>query len=1082
MKIKTKLLLGLSAKPLIIILLIVVGFIQLNSLTKLSDTTQRNYQLSLLAERIQTGVKNEAISLRDIVIFTDDKQIQREITSLQKEQDSIRQEILKMEITVKSDEQKVLVGELKSTNEKFNDYTEKVVDLISQGNKENAINLIKNTSEPIHDEFLNLISEMTKLFETNMNTSFSNITKDFQQQIWVTSLISLLSVILVTAFVFHTVWTFALRLSKVSGILTNIANGSDLSKKIEVKGTDEIDDIAHSFNRMTETLKEQMAKEQDLLWVKSNSADIITSISGTHNLESLSRTFLSRVVPLLDSYHAVMYAKDNGNQTGEPIYNLLASYASIEGEKHPKTILPGEGLIGQAIQEKRTIVLSDVPSDYIKVRSGLGEAEPRIIYLIPVIFEGDVKAVLEFASFKSFNSIQHTLLAEISDSLGIILDSVFGRIQLARVLEETQVLMEEVQAQSEELQSQQEELRVTNEELEEQTQALRNSEEILQTQQEELEETNAELLEKAKILEEQNKMFELTNREVENARVNLEEKAKQLALNSKYKSEFLANMSHELRTPLNSLLILSKLLADNQTGNLSEKQVKYADTIYSSGSELLTLINDILDLAKIESGKMEVNLGKVFLTDLVDFAESRFRPIANEMNLRFTISLEKDLPPYIHNDEQRLQQVLKNLLANAFKFTHQGEVRFEIRREPDSGISFSVVDTGIGIPKEKQELIFQAFQQSDGTTSRKYGGTGLGLSISREIAELINGEITVISEESKGSKFTLYVRDLDKEDSDFHKQSIPLEEVAVSNEIIEIEQVGTHPISHLSEPEQTQIFEPKRNIMRLLIVAEDLKQRTSLMELIGEKDVIIKAVSSASEAFDVLKVNHFDCMILELGLGETNGFEILEKIKVNEQYESLHVIIYTGRNLTKKEETFLNRFVYSIIIKDTHSPQRLKEELDLLLNSREEQSLINEELEQSINSSHTGLEGKKILLVDDDVRNVYALMSFLEQYNMDITFAENGRESLEVLEKNSDFDLILMDIMMPEMDGYEAIKRIREISHFYNLPIIALTAKAMKEDREKCLEAGASDYIVKPFDPDQLISLIQVWLYQNAVL
>lgn len=1076
MKIKTKLLLGLSAKPLIIILLIVVGLIQLNSLTKLSDTTQRNYQLSLLAERIQTGVKNEAMSLRDIVIFTEDQQIQREITSLQMEQASINEKILKMETIVESDEQVMLVGELKSTNEKFNDYTEKVVNLISQGNKENAINLIKNTSEPIHDEFLNLISEMSKLFETNMNSSFSNVTKDFQQQIWVTSFISLLSVILVTAFVFHTVWTFALRLSKVSGIMTNIANGSDLSKKIEVKGTDEIDDIAQSFNRMTETLEEQMAKEQNILWVKSNSAEIITSISGTHNLESLSRTFLSRVVPLLGSCHAVMYAKDNGNQIGEPIYSLLASYASIGGENHPKTIFPGEGLIGQAILEKRTIVLSDVPSDYIKVRSGLGEAEPRNIYLIPVIFEGDVKAVLEFASFKSFSSIQHTLLSEIIDSLGIILDSVYGRIQLARVLEETQVLMEEIQAQSEELQSQQEELRVTNEELEEQTQALRNSEEILQTQQEELEETNAELYEKAKVLEEQNKMFELTNREVENAREKLEEKAKQLALNSKYKSEFLANMSHELRTPLNSLLILSKLLADNQTGNLSEKQVKYADTIYSSGSELLMLINDILDLAKIESGKMEVHSSMVFLTDLVDFAESRFRPIANEKNLGFTISLEKDLPPYIYNDEQRLQQVLKNLLANAFKFTYQGEVRLEIRMEQDSGISFSVVDTGIGIPKEKQELIFQAFQQADGTTSRKYGGTGLGLSISREIAEIINGEITVISEESKGSKFTLYVSDLDEEDSDFQKQSIPLEEAAVSKESIEIVQVGTHPVSRLSEPEQIQIFEPKRNIMRLLIVVEDLKQRTSLMELIGEKYVIIKAVSSASEAFDVLKVNHFDCMILELGLGETNGFEILEKI--NEQYEGLHVFIYTGRNLTKKEETFLNRYVHSIIIKDTHSPQRLKEELDLLLNSREEQSLINEE-EHSMYSSHPGLEGKKILLVDDDVRNVYALMSFLEQYNMDIIFAENGRESLEVLEKNSDFDLILMDIMMPEMDGYEAIKRIREISHFYNLPIIALTAKAMKEDREKCLEAGASDYIVKPFDPDQLISLIRVWLYQK---
>ncbi|NWQ44411.1 response regulator [Bacillus sp. EB106-08-02-XG196] len=1078
MKIKTKLLLGLSAKPLIIILLIITGLVEINSLAKLNETTQKNYQLSLLAERLHTDVKNEAISLRNIVIFSDNEQIQKELAALQEIQHSINGNIVAMETKVNSDKQKILVGKLKATNEKFNDYTSNVTLLLSQGKKEEAVTLIKNSSATIHNEFLNIVTDMGYQFETNMVSTFSEVTKDFKQQIWASSLISLISVILVTAFVFHTVWTFALRLSKVSGLMTNIAEGSDLSKKIEVKGTDEIDDIAQSFNRMTETLEKQMAKEQNILWVKSNSAEIITSISGTHNLESLSRTFLSKVVPLLDSSHAVMYVKDSGNQIGEPVFKLLASYASIEGENHPKTISPGEGLIGQAIQEKRTIVLSDVPSDYIKVSSGLGEAEPRNIYLIPAIFEGDVKAVLEFASFKSFSSNHHALLAEIIDSLGIILDSVFGRIQLAQVLEETQVLMEEIQAQSEELQSQQEELRVTNEELEEQTQALRNSEEILQTQQEELEETNAELLEKAKILEEQNKKFELTNREVENAREKLEEKAKQLALNSKYKSEFLANMSHELRTPLNSLLILSKLLADNQTGNLSEKQIKYADTIYSSGSDLLTLINDILDLAKIESGKMEVNSSKVFLTDLVDFAESRFRAIANEKNLRFTISLEKDLPPYIYNDEQRLQQVLKNLLSNAFKFTHQGDVRLEIRREFESDIAFSVIDTGIGIPKEKQELIFKAFQQADGTTSRKYGGTGLGLSISREIADLINGDITVTSEENKGSKFTFFVRDFGiEENRDLQKRNTPFEEAAVSRETVEDEE---EIIPHHSQVlEQKQVIEPIRNIMRLLIVDDDLRHRTSLMELIGEKDVIIKAVSSASEAFDVLKVNHFDCMILDLGLGETPGFELLEKIKMNEKYENLHVFIYTGRNLTKKEENFLKRYVHTIIIKDTYSPQRLKDELDLLINSRNEQGLINEELEPNIYSSNTELEGKRILLVDDDVRNVYALMSFLEQYNMDISFAENGRESLEVLEKESNFDLILMDIMMPEMDGYEAIKRIRAFSHFNNLPIIALTAKAMKEDREKCLEAGASDYIVKPFDPDQLISLIRVWLYQK---
>nr|WP_263323112.1 response regulator [Neobacillus sp. Marseille-Q6967] len=1081
MKIKTKLLLGLSTIPILILLLIAVGFFQIANLRELSVSTEKNYQLSLLAERIQTEVKNEAISLRNIVIFNDQDIVQRELNSLQKESKTVSENIILLESMVNTEEQKVMVENLRETNQKFNDYREQVTELVSQGKRAEALELINSNADLIHNEFFKVISDLSNHFENNMKTSFTSTSQEFELQIWITSLISLLFAIIVTMYMYRTVWSIAIRLSKVSNVMKKVASGStDLSTKVQVLSNDEIDEIGSSFNQMTQSLEHQREKEQGLTWIKSNIADITTSLSGIQDLAALSQTFLSKVVPLMNSSHAVFYCKDGDLPDDQSNFKLLSSYATQEKGIYPEIFQVGEGLMGQVVLEKSAIILTDVPSDYLRVTSGLVEAAPVNIYVIPVIFEDDVKGVIELASFKPFSLNQQIFLEETISSLGIILESLMGRIRLANLLEETQVLMEEVQAQSEELQSQQEELRVTNEELEEQTQALRESEHILQVQQEELEQTNLELKEKAEILEQQNEMFEITNKEVEKARAELEEKAKQLALSSKYKSEFLANMSHELRTPLNSLLILSKLLADNAEGNLSDKQVKYSKTIYSSGNDLLMTINDILDLAKIESGKMLVNPNKVLISELVEFAESRFRPIANEKKIGFNIVLKDHLPSSIYSDEQRLQQVLKNLLSNAFKFTHHGEVTLEISWDSQSMFSFAIIDTGIGIPKEKQELIFEAFQQADGTTNRKYGGTGLGLSICREIASLLKGKIVVESEEGKGSKFSFYVANFEGEVMPENQEyTLTIKETASTKEIVENQTEGLSSLSFPSKSKPNLIIEPNGNIKRLLIVDDDLRQRNSLMELIGEKDVIIKAVSSGKEAIEELKVNKFDCMILDLGLGDTNGFDLLEKI--NKTSENLYVFIYTGRDLTIREELFLKKYAHTIIIKDAHSPQRLIDELELFIKPNKDEMLINSEVEQVQTAAQAGLEGKRVLLVDDDVRNVYALMSLLEQYNMEITFAENGRECLEVLEKNIDFDLILMDIMMPEMDGYDAIRGIRELRHFDTLPIIALTAKAMKEDREKCLEAGASDYIVKPFDPDQLISLIQVWLYQKAI-
>lgn len=1080
MKIRTRLLLAFSTIPIIVLLLIGMGWSQVSILMKISNALENEYDLTLTAEQIHIEVKNEAISLRNIVIYKDTNSVQKELLNLQKESDSVNQNIGLLETNVKTTKQINMVKELKQTNNSFNAYLDNVIKLTSQGKKEEAIQLINNNSHSIQTKFLDVISTIATNFENEMKASLSHSTQNFKSQIIAGSTISLILIIFLMVFIFRSIWSIASRLNNVSSVMGDVANGSaDLSTRVKVKSNDEIDDVAISFNKMVHSLEEQLEREQSLIWIKSNLAEISTDLNGKHDLESLSQTFLTKAVPLVESAHAVLYVKEMDEKVEEPVYKLFASYALKERKHLTNVFRKGEGLIGQAVLEKKPIILTNVPSDYIQVKSGLGESPPLNIYVLPICFEGDVKAVLELASFKPFDTVQQSFLEELVGVSGIIFESVMGRIQLAKLLEESQTLMEEVQAQSEELQSQQEELRASNEELEEQTQALRQSEEKLQVQQEELEQINAELKEKAEGLEEQNRKFEVTNREVEKARAELEEKARQLALSSKYKSEFLANMSHELRTPLNSLLILSKLLSDNLDGNLSEKQVEYSKTIYSSGNDLLTIINDILDLAKIESGKMDVNPSRIPIKDIVNYVEETFRPVANEKNLNLNIVLTDRLPNVIFSDIQRLQQVLRNLLSNAFKFTHKGEVTLKI--DFDQRFIFSVMDTGIGISKEKQELIFQAFQQADGTMSRRYGGTGLGLSICREISMLLGGMVFVESEEGRGSAFTFEVDDyhIDKID---HPPFIhmDMDEVAVTKEVMEVEKEQNTKKSSspgLANPSKSSSFEPNTYIKRLLIVDDDMKQRNSLMEFIGEKNVVIKAVSSGAEAIEELKVNQFDCMVLDLGLSDTTGFELLEKIKANEEYDNLKVFIYTGKELTSKEELNLNKYAHTIIIKDAHSPQRLKDELELYLNAASGELDVNVQLEEE-SVKLAGLEGKRVLLVDDDVRNVYALSSILEIYGMDITFAENGKEGLDLLETKDGFDLVLMDIMMPEMDGYEAIRRVREDSKFKDLPIIALTAKAMKEDREKCMEVGASDYIVKPVDPEQLISLIRVWVYQ----
>jgi CheY-like chemotaxis protein/signal transduction histidine kinase/HAMP domain-containing protein len=1006
----------------------------------------------------------------------------------------------------------------------------------------------------------------------------------------------------------------------------------DLTRTITVEAKGELDELKQNINQMIANLKETTEKNAEQDWLKTNLAKFSRMMQGQKDLESISRLIMSELTPLVGAHHGAFFLLDNDANNRE-LLKLIASYAYKARKTVSNRFRPGEGLVGQAALEKKPILLTGVPDDYIAISSGLGEAPPRNIIVLPVLFEGEVKAVIELASFLPFSQIHQVFLDQLSESVGVVINMIAANMRTEELLMQSQKLTEELQNQSKELQQQQEELRRTNVELEAQARTLKASEEALRDQQEELQQVNEELEEKASLLAEQNRKVEQKNAEVEAARHELEEKAEQLAVSSKYKSEFLANMSHELRTPLNSLLILSKLLVDNKDGNLTEKQVEYAQTILASGTDLLNLINDVLDLSKVEAGKMEVNPTDLYLKDVAGYVERTFRPVAEEKKLELTINVEGDVPEKLWTDGQRLQQVLKNLLSNAFKFTHEGGVTLTVRQadksrrfqnhvldEADQVIAFAVSDTGIGVPKDKQKLIFEAFQQADGTTSRKYGGTGLGLNISREIARLLGGEIRVESTENEGSTFTLFLPrqwpGSDEEGNEFdsddnsgggyqfdederggargasaprpasatataERRRKPRDpaEVGIQDDRSSIEpgdrvvliiendppfarilldmarekgfkalvaldgetgvelvrefrpdavtldidlpgidgwtvldrlkhspdtrHIPVHivsgigkrqrglrqgALSYLEKPVSKEALDSAferistflaEGVKRLVVVEDDEKQRKSIVELVGEEDVEIVAVATAEEALRELSGRHYDCMVLDLGLAGMDGFKLLEQVKGNESMQELPIIIYTGKELTQQEETQLRRYAETIIVKDAKSPERLLDETALFLH-RVESKLPDQKrrLLEHLHASDSAFTGKKVMVVDDDVRNIFSLTSVLESQGMAVVFAENGRDALKVLEQNPDVDLVLMDVMMPEMDGYETTQAIRKLPGFETLPVISLTAKAMKGDREKSIASGASDYITKPVDTDQLLSLMRVWLYR----
>ena len=944
-------------------------------------------------------------------------------------------------------------------------------------------------------------------------------------------------------------------------------------------------------------IREKSALLERENWIREGQNQLSVQMRGEKSLDQLASDIAGFVTKYVGAQVGAVYVAQEGR------YRLSGHYAYRKQEGVPDTFSVGEGLVGQAAADGKVILLDDVPEGYVLVGSGLGQTRPRHIVAVPCLFSEEVNAVIELASLKPLSEQQRDFLDRISGAVGIATQTAQSRARQKELLEETQ-------QQAEELQAQQEELRTTNEELEEQTRRLKESEERLRAQQEEMEVTNEEL-------EEKNDLLQRQKEEVETARVQLQEKAEEVALASKYKSEFLANMSHELRTPLNSLLILARDLADNREGNLTGDQIESAEVIHGSGSDLLDLINEILDLSKIEAGRMEVHPSAIRTEDLAQELRASFRHMAEEKGLTLDIQITPDAPERIKSDRQRVTQVLRNLMSNAVKFTDRGSITVlfsegasaghdrpmdgkgadDRRSDPDNILKISVADTGIGISKAQQKAIFEAFQQGDGSTSRQYGGTGLGLSISRELARLLGGEIRLESEPGKGSTFTLYlpvngpkaaerssriqehpepksarphvtdrkphvataqssipddrgdIADSDRlilviEDDttfasllrdtcrergykcivacdgdgglalarehepngilldiqlpgldgwsvlaalkeDMQTRHIPIHVISVEGTSTDAVKKGA--IGHATKPITREELDVVLNRIaatsdatrrRVLLVEDSNEMRESVRNLIGGEDVHLEEVTTGNEAIQALRENAYACVILDLGLPDMSGGDILDHLQ-SEGVRLPPVIIHTSKELTEDQEMDLREYAETIVIKDVRSQERLLDEVSLFLHR-----VVNrmpEEKKQIIRSLHEAdslLADKKVLIVDDDMRTTFALSKLLGQRGMQTVKAANGEQALAALEREPDIDVVLMDIMMPVLDGHETMRRIRKQEQWRTLPIIALTAKAMPDDRSKCIESGANEYLSKPINKDRLISTLRVWLYR----
>jgi len=970
------------------------------------------------------------------------------------------------------------------------------------------------------------------------------------------------------------------RITAIENVASQISNGN-YKIRLDRITKDSLGSLAGSLNNMAQSLQDSFNLLEEKEWLQSSVAVVNDIMVGEKSVENLATDILEHITELSQSIVAAIYILEEDNQL-----HLAGSYALAENEKQ-KTLQIGEGIAGQAFQSGKQILLQNIPDSQSTISYATGKTKPRNIVAVPVTRDKTVIGVIELGAIHDYSARQLELLKSVSANIGLAFYGAQNRKRLQELLEETQ-------AQTEELQMQHSELESINAELEAQTEKVQASEEELRVQQEELLQSNRELEERTTLLEEKNKLIQERNHVIE-------QKSKELAQSTKYKSEFLANMSHELRTPLNSILLLSRLMTESN--DLDRQYIEYAEVMQTSGQGLLSLIDEILDLSKIEAGKMTLEVGDVPLEEITSEMQGLFTPIAKEKNIQLKINIGLNTSEILHTDKMRLQQILKNLLSNAIKFTSQGYVSLDISNDTSGKkIFFKVTDTGIGIPKDKQAQIFEAFQQADGSTRRKYGGTGLGLSISRELARLLGGEIELTSTEGVGSEFILSLPvdinqsaeltvkpqqeksiypieepaeqqktfivdhiphaiddDRDKilpgdkviliieDDTSFAKILLDFSRkknykgiVAVRGDVgiemaehfkplailldiqlpvmdgwqvmealksnPETKPIPVHIMSSLKFKQESllkgavdfinkpfaleqmqEIFKKlehalSRSPKKVLIVEENKQHAKALSYFLSANNINTEIATNVTESIDALQKHEIDCVILDMGVPDKNAYQTLDTIKQNEGLENLPIIVFTGKNLSKGEESRIKKYADSIVVKTAYSYQRILDEAGLFLHLVEEKNKQNQQKIsgfEGLSELRNILKGKTVMIADDDVRNIFSLTKALELHGMKVLAAIDGREALKTLEQNPQVDVVLMDMMMPEMDGYETIREIRAMNEYKNVPILAVTAKAMMGDREKCIAVGASDYISKPVDIDQLISLLRVWLYDK---
>ncbi|MBI5848836.1 MAG: response regulator [Nitrospirae bacterium] len=1209
MKIRNKLISGYAVVVVIALALGLFSYVQIN---KMRESDTRLYEKGVLAINLVGDVSSNfqrvRANLRESILENDLKKIEYYEGRVIKFRGIVTKTAKDLEKTLPDVEAKQLFDALMDVHNEYIRHQEKVLELAKQNKDREAFEYLTVTAYENEKEIIEAIEKLsahlTKIAGETSTADIANAAETGRIMLILALSASLLAAVISILISRSIVNPLRLVLDSVqlqqaggkekAQLLEAIANG-DLGRDVTITkpltfeeerfsrdeaglllkaiiGMSEVQfSFDQAFARMTESLRKSRHEEQGRDWLKTGLNELNALMRGEQKTEEMADKVLTFLSEYLKAGAGAFYLYD---ERGAALV-LAATYAFTHRKHLGDRFKPGEGLIGQAALEKKTICLSNIPPDYVKIGSALGESVPQNIVALPLLHNGQLVAAMELGTFRPFSDNELDFLSQAMEGIAIGLGVSHSRQRINELLEQTQ--------------QQTEELRV---------------------QQEELQQTNEELEERAEMLEQQGKQIQIKNREIEAASTELKRKAAELEKTSSYKSEFLANMSHELRTPLNSMMILSSLLIENKEGTLTDRQQEFAATIHSAGKDLLNLINDILDLSKVEAGRLELLYEDVETGAFCRNLEEMFRPQAGQKGLDFSVIVQESTPKKLRIDEQRTEQILKNLLSNAFKFTEKGSVELSIAAPAGANplsmpaVSFMVRDTGIGIEKDKHDLVFQAFQQADGSTSRKFGGTGLGLSISLQLARRMGGDITLESERGKGSTFTLYLpvsgkaadgppaptllnapqtgmpavaaqadsaetagllqimrplpddRDRLKKDdksiliieddlnfartlmtmvrdkgfgcivaadgtSGIHlvetylpsavildvmlpgmdgwsvmrslkdnpaTRHIPVHFITCLDERLKGMAMGavgffTKPVTPAQLEEVFSSIEKSvtKTMRRLLIIEDNAGEAQSMTSLLQDRSLEISVAGTGREAIDILGQRQIDCIVLDIGLPDMSGFDLLEHIHRDEKLRSIPVIIHTGRDLSHEEELKLQHYARSIIIKGAKGPERLLNEVTLFLHMvendlpREKQKMIRAALDRE-----AMLEGKKVLLVDDDMRNVFSLSSILSDKNMVIIEAENGKEALARIREHQDINIVLMDIMMPEMDGYEAIRAIRLDPRCRNLPIIAMTAKAMAGDQEKCIQAGASDYISKPLDIEKLLSLLRVWLYRQT--